>query len=145
MLSRFDRALLSHLILAAVMGVFFHFLVAVFWNLVSLFNPITNGLFACCTARPWFHLVLTIHDTLLNILLSLPLALLLFNINRAHVWWLVLSAQLAAFVFWNYHLFYPTLASELLTQFFPSLLRENLSLPFAVIVVLTVMKLRRIH
>jgi len=133
-----DKRWLGQLALAAAVGVFYYFLMGALWAFIPFFNPITNTLFQCCTSEPWFTPVIQVHDLILNVLLSVPLALFLHNLNAGRIWWLVLTALLAALVFWNYHLIYPNIASDLITRFLPGLVRENLALPVAAILVLLI-------
>ena len=85
------------------------FVVALVWGYLPIYNPITNWLFSCCAGEPYFKPVIYIHDILLNIFFSFPVAWLISILRPRKTMLYLACAVLPSFVYSHYHLFSPDL------------------------------------
>lgn len=129
---------LFELVIVAVVGFIYHYLVLVLWGFLPFINPITSALFDCCTTESWYRALIWGHDVLVNVALQLPLAYLLLRLNSNRVIGLLAIALLPSLVYWNYHLFWPELIDVLSFDLMSGLLMEYLSLPIATILLIVV-------
>lgn len=127
--------LTKNLLLSAMVGFSFFFLVKVLWGYIPNINPVTNALFSCCTARSWFVPVIYAHDILINILLCIPFAVFLIKLIPNKLWLYTASALIPSFVYGNYHLLFPEYSSWTVSSLALNWAIELLCLPIALLLV----------
>jgi hypothetical protein len=78
------KGIVISLALSALAGVIYFVLLGYAWAYIPQYNPITNWLFDNLVHTVWFRPLIYLHDLLLNIVLGLPLALLIYILWPKH-------------------------------------------------------------
>ena len=128
--------LFKKILISAIVGFIYFYLVKIFWGYFPNINPITNGLLSCCAAEPWIRSVIYIHDLLINALLCVPLAIFIYRLKPQKISLCVAAAIIPSFAFGSYHLFHPELWGTDLSIYVSGWLLELLCLPIALLLIL---------
>ena len=126
----------KQLLLSAVLGFVFFYLVKLFWGYFPNINPITNWLLSCCASKSWVTMVIQAHDIFINILLCIPLAIYLANLKSSYLWLNTAFAVIPSFLYSNYHLLQSGYSGWEISDFAFGWSIELLCLPIALLTLL---------
>ena len=132
--------LFKKILISAIVGFMYFYLVKIFWSYFPNINPITNGLLSCCAAEPWIRSVIHVHDIIINILLCVPLAIFLVKLTSEQLWLLIMSALVPSFIYSYFYLFQPEYSGWNVSNFLFGWSVELLCLPLASLLIFFLVK-----
>ena len=136
------KRILISLALSALAGVIYFILLGYVWAYSPQYNPITNWLFDNLVNSAWFRPLIYVHDVLLNIILSFPLALLIYTL-RPKNYFVYLTISLLPSIAWTHG---PWLTDSSLNSewmyMLPGLIHEFLYVPIALIIICWFVRIR---
>ncbi len=126
----------KHYGISVLLGAGFYYLLIYFWGYFPNVNPLFQWLLSCCAEAVWFRPVIYLQDIVINILLCVPLALIIFRLKPINIWVCAFFTVLPIFFLGSYHLFIPELAHFNLRHFAMGWVMELFSLPAAMLVLI---------
>ncbi len=136
------KRILISLALSALAGVIYFILLGYFWAYSPQYNPITNWLIDNLVNSAWFRLLIYVHDVLLNIILSFPLALLVYTL-RPKNYFLYLTISLLPSIAWTHsHWLTDSSLNSEWVYMLPGLIFEFISVPIALIIICWFVRIR---
>ncbi|WP_323846118.1 hypothetical protein [Microbulbifer magnicolonia] len=121
--------------LAVALGLVHFHLLALLWGRLPQFNPLFGWMLANLAGSAWFYPLLWLHDLLISVLLSLPLALLIHWLRPRNWAPLLASALLPAFLYFNWPLIGDMRVQVLTAQQIAGWLSQIAMLPAALLLV----------
>tara|TARA_R110000744_G_scaffold53416_4_gene114103 strand:+ start:225 stop:644 length:420 start_codon:yes stop_codon:yes gene_type:complete len=129
------KGIITSLILSALAGVIYFVLLGYIWTYIALYNPIANWLTVNFPQSEWLYPLLYLHDSLINLVLAFPLALLIYSLRPKH-YFLYIAVALVPSVALNHRfwVFDAELNREWL-QMVPGLATELFCVPVVLIII----------